>query len=244
MEGLINDYFCKPEAGQPFYQRGAIVWVPCAFLMEKFVRLKAEHYNPANQHHDYYTARVFPPDAILRQEQGLFHHLPGADQLLQKNEEFAVTRYKLRKAVICSTEISARLFSAEELRKLRVWFQDGFVVLPIYTLEDEQKNPKHPASFIARLKAYGYPQFFHLPRAEEFGMRESAMRFDRVQVVSKPYMKAAQVRLTDDVMLLVEEWLRFYLFGELDEENGLIALYRKEALAELDKQTAAAAKSK
>jgi hypothetical protein len=85
-------------------------------------------------------------------------------------------------------------------------------MLPIYTLETEQRQPKYPARFVARLKAYAFPQLFHLPRGEAFGMRESVVRFDRIQVVPKQFMKAAHVCLTDDAMLLLDEWLRFYLF--------------------------------
>jgi hypothetical protein len=103
MEGIVQDYFRKLDANQPFYQRGAVVWTPCAFLMEKFVRLQADHYNPVSQRTDHYTARAVSPDGIHRQQQELFHHLPVAAHGLGANEEFAVTRYKLRKAIIYST---------------------------------------------------------------------------------------------------------------------------------------------
>ena len=232
MEGLVDTVFCAPRTGDSKYLRRAIVWVPCAFLLEKFVRLTPDHYNPARQEPDYFTARSYSAADVLHRKHDLFHHLPVANEQLQKSEEFVVQRFKLRKAVIYSTSIEIPGFKAEDARRLRIWFQGCFLVLPIYTLETEEKQPKYPARFIERLKAYAYPHLFYLPRAEDFGMRESVLRFDRMQVVPKDFMHAANVCLSEDAAVLLEEWLKFYLFGELDDTT-ILAEYRKLALGEI-----------
>ncbi len=232
MEGLIDNFFCAPAAGQSKYRRGVVVWVPCAFLLEKFVRLTPDHYNPARQEHDFYTGRSYSASDVLQRNHDLFHHLPVAAEQLQKSEEFVVQRFKLRKAIIYSTAIETPGLRPEDARRLRIWFQGCFLVLPIYTLETEQKQPKYPARFVERLKAYAYPHLFYLPRAETVGMRESTLRFDRIQVVPKDFMRAADVELSEDASIPLEDWLKFYMFGELDE-TGILAEYRKEALSKL-----------
>ena len=208
------------------------MWVPCAFLVEKFVRLRPDHYNPARSEHDFYTARSYSAADVLQRKDDLFNHLPVAAEQLQKSEEFVVQRFKLRKAIIYSTGIEMPGLRAGDLQRLRVWFQRCFLVLPIYTLETEQKQPKYPARFLERVKAYAYPHLFYLPRAEEFGMRESVLRFDRMQVVPKDFMRTAGVHLSEDAAVPLEEWLKFYVFGELDE-TAILAEYRNEALSKL-----------
>jgi hypothetical protein len=232
VEGLVDSFFRAPTPGQSKYVRGTVVWVPCAFLLEKFVRLTPDHYNPARQEHDFYTARTFSAADVLQRNFDLFHHLPVAAEHLQKSEEFVVQRHKLRKAVIYSTAIETPTLRPEDARRLRIWFQGCFLVLPIYTLETDQKQPKYPARFVERVKAYAYPHLFHLPRAESFGMRQSVIRFDRAQVVPKDFMRAGDAELSDDATIALEEWLKHYVFGELDE-TGILAEYRKEALSKL-----------
>ena len=234
MDGFIDHYYRDPSAGQPYYQRGAIVWLPSSFLMDSFFRLTPDHYNPAKKAPDFYTAKKFEPADLHKRVAGLFHHAPVYDQELGLNEEFVIQRMKLRKGVIFSAAIEApNLLPADKKRVPAHWYHDCFVVLPIYTLEDAKKNPKFPARFIEYIKAYAYPQMFHLKEDYGKGMRQSAIRFDRMQIVHKQYLQAANVWLSEDILYALDEWFRFYVFGELDEQSGLVAQYRKTMLAKL-----------
>lgn len=234
MEGYIDPYYRQPVGGKPYFQRGAIAWFPASFLMDSFYRLKPNHYNPAKNAPDYYTATEYTPADVHSLKNGVFHHAPIHDQQLGLNEEFVVQRMKLRKGIVFSTALDTPNLPERDLKRVPShWYHDCFVLLPVYSLEDETKNPKFPARFIEHVKAYAYPQLFHLPADYGGGMRQSVVRFDRMQVVHKQYLRADNLWLAEDALIVLEEWLRFYLFGELDENKGLVALYRKDVLSKL-----------
>ena len=48
-------------------------------------------------------------------------------------------------------------------------------------------------------------------------INEGFARLDRLQIVSELLMKPMQIALTDDAMLLISEWLRYYLTGTIDD---------------------------
>jgi hypothetical protein len=89
-------------------------------------------------------------------------------------------------------------------------FPESFVVAPVYTLDGY--DPK----FIERVRALEYHQFFHISPSEEFGDRESFVRFDRIHSVARRNPEPASVRLTNDACSVLMDRLRYHLSGELE----------------------------
>ena len=234
MEGFFEDYYCKHKSGEPAIKRGAIVWAPCSYLLEKFTRLKPDHYNPAQQRTDIYSPQPMEPDDLFRNVDGVFHHLPVAEHGLQQDEEFAAVRYKLRKAIVFSQAIEAQGFSSKDLERLRIWFLQSFVILPMYTLEDRFGRPKFSTGFIARAKGFAFPQFYPLPKSTAHGIRECVVRYDRIQVAQRQFLQPTDTELTEEGMHYVEDWLRYYLCGHL-EDKSVVAYYREQMLPEVEK---------
>ena len=60
---------------------------------------------------------------------------------------------------------------------------------------------------------------FHL-RAEG-GMRESCIRFDRIQAIAKPFLKSDKLSLSDECLKVFDDWLYHYLFGVLPAQSEI-----------------------
>lgn len=100
-------------------------------------------------------------------------------------------------------------------------FAECYAVAPLYTFGD-----KYPAEFKAHIAAFRYPQFFYLPPDEEDGIRESFVRLDRLQVAARQLLLPKPTYLSTDAHQLFNEWLTYYMTGELPD-------YLRELIAEL-----------
>lgn len=84
-----------------------------------------------------------------------------------------------------------------------------------------------------RVRAYEYPSLFYLPESKKPPFQEGLVRFDHIQAIRRSDLRRRRpVRLTEEAIAAMEEWLFRYLTGRLPADS-LIAEYRKEALAEL-----------
>lgn len=101
----------------------------------------------------------------------------------------------------------------------------GYVCLPLYTFHVEDLP-----EFRARVKVLKYPWWIHLPEDSILRMREGFIRLDRLQVVEEGLLQPIRVALTEWALLLVSEWLRYYLTGEIEP---LFLEDRQEMIKEL-----------
>ena len=62
---------------------------------------------------------------------------------------------------------------------------------------------------------------FHLK--DEGGMRESCVRFDRMQAIAKPFLRPDKHRLSNECLKVFDDWLYNYLFGVLPAASEIPA---------------------
>jgi len=220
MEGILKNYFVPLGTDEPFFSRGAIAWAPSAFLLEEFQEIKFSNPNPAVDFgKGFITLHKRTPEDCHNRNSGMFSHLPIHAVQLRANESWGALKFKMRKVVILSVGIELTGLGDRAARKVSPRFADCFVCAPIYTLKSETEPDKYPASFVERIKAYSFPMAFHLK--EEGSMRESCVRFDRMQPIARPFLKPEKKRLSDECLKVFEDWLFNYIFGALPEKSEI-----------------------
>jgi hypothetical protein len=95
------------------------------------------------------------------------------------------------------------------------------LVVPLYGTErSDQRAGWHPP-FLDRIRRCEYPQFMldTIPNAKA----ESVVRFDHVQPIGRHHdsYEPKEFRLSDDALLLVDEWVTWLHTGILGEETVL-----------------------
>jgi len=220
VEGILTSYFQPLGPDEPFFSRGVIAWAPSTFLLEEFQEIQFSNPNPAVDFgKGFVTLRQRTAAECHNQQSGLFSHYPIHAVHLRANEAWGALKFKLRKVVIISVGTELTGLGDRAQRKVSARFPDCFLCAPIYTLKSDAEPDKYPASFIERLKAYSFPIAFHL-RAEG-GMRESCVRFDRIQAIAKAFLKPDKARLTNDCLKVFDDWLYHYLFGVLPAQSDI-----------------------
>ena len=150
---------------------------------------------------------------------GIFSHLPIHAVQLRANESWGALKFKMRKVVILSVGVELTGLGERAARKVFRVSPTALLCAPIYTLKSETEPDKFPASFVEGIKAYSFPMAFHLK--EEGAMRESCVRFDRMQPIAKPFLRPEKKRLSDDCLKVFEDWLFNYIFGVLPEKSDI-----------------------
>ena len=107
------------------------------------------------------------------------------------------------------------------------------MVAPIYSFGGGDTKLSYSRSFIERVKAYEYWQFFYLPALASARIREGFVSLDRIQAVHKRLLEHIPLILSDDVQDLLQSWTRVYLGENVEDVNDLLADYRKEAIANI-----------
>jgi len=214
------------------FSRGAIAWAPSAFLLEEFHEIQFSNANPAVDFgKGFITLKKRTAADCHNPQSGVFSHLPVHAVQLRANEVWGALKFKLRKVVIISVGTELVGLGDRALRKVSARFPDCFLCAPIYTLKSDDDPTRYPASFIELVKAYGLPMTFHLKA--EGGMRESCVRFDRVQAIGKPFLQSDKRRLSDECLKVFDDWLYNYMFGVLppgSEITDYRALLREQGL--------------
>jgi hypothetical protein len=232
VEGILPNYFDALAPDEPLFSRGAIAWAPSAFLLEEFQEIQFENPNPAVDFgKGFITLHKRTAEDCHDPRSALFRHLPIHAVHLRANEAWGALKFKLRKVVIVSVGTELAGLGDRALRKVSSRFPDCFVCAPIYTLQSADEPSKYPASFIEMLKAYSFPMAFHLK--DEGGMRESCVRFDRMQAIAKPFLRPDKHRLSSECLKVFDDWLYNYLFGVLpaaSEIPAYRALLREQGL--------------
>ncbi len=242
MEGILSKYFETRGPDEPLFSRGAIAWAPSAFLLEEFREIQFSDPNPAVDFgKGFVTLKKRTAADCHNPQSGVFSHLPIHAIQLRANEVWGALKFKLRKVVIVSVGTELTGLGDRALRKVSARCPDCFLCAPIYTLKSDDEPAKYPASFIEMVKAYSFPMTFHL--GAEGGMRESCVRFDRIQAIAKPFLRPDKTRLSDECLKVFDDWLCNYLFGGLPAKSEITeyrALLRESGV--LDDSAGAAAK--
>jgi len=206
---LIDQYYrstSQAEARQ--LQRGQLCWAPGFYLPEFMDVLALEYYDPRDERNNRYR--------LSREPQTLFEHTPVHELHLTSDEELIVVKGKRRLFMVASQAPGDWRHGGARLR------ERGYVCLPLYSFHDEDTPELR-----ARVKALEYPWWIYLPEDVNLRMREGFIRLDRLQVISQRLLNPMIVTLTEDVVLLISEWLRYYLTEEIDP---FFLEYRQELL--------------
>ncbi len=149
--------------------------------------------------------------------------LPVAALPVYPNEEFLVLRAKRRPLLVIadnSIEVDKKLIQG----KPKYQTAPTVIVAPYYG-KDEGTGARsgYTDDFVARVRQCEYPQFFwdKLPLP---GVNESILRFDHIQPIGSHYntYDITEYRLSDDALMVMDEWLAWYVYETLDTE-GLLA---------------------
>lgn len=107
------------------------------------------------------------------------------------------------------------------------------LAIPYYGGNADGKRAGFKPEFLSRLRRCEFPQFSWdiLPKD---GAEESVLRLDHVQPISTHYkaFRPLGYRLSDEAMILIDEWLTWHIFDYLPEESSLG--YLRKGLIDLE----------
>ena len=136
--------------------------------------------------------------------------------------------------------LSQKNYVAEEIAphvaKERKVHEESYVCLPLYGIHCGAGELGFPNLVVSRIQALMYNQFFYFPtyphEAEEPIIYEAIGRLDRLQVFHRDTLAAdpVQYALTTNCLQVLNEWVRAYLSGEIDQN---ILDVRSELIHEL-----------
>jgi hypothetical protein len=148
--------------------------------------------------------------------------LPVAALPAYPGEEYLVYRSKRRPLLVIadnSLEVENKLVQGKPK-----WQTAPTLLVAPYYGRDEGTGTRSGFndSFVERVRQCEYPQFFWdmLPLP---GANESIMRLDHIQPVGSHHntFHVTDYRLNQDAMLLLDEWLDWYIFECLEEQSML-----------------------
>ncbi len=210
---LLIDQYYQPASNdyRRVIRRASLANIPALFLIEQLQILKIDYEDPDRPGNFNFI--------IVEPGSDSFKHNPIKKLGLETDEELLAVQAKRRTVIVLSeqpVEVDIRGMGPREQD-----FLECYAVGPLYTFGD-----KYPAEFKAHIVAFRYPQFFYLPPDPEHGIRESFVRLDRIQMVARELLLPKPTYLSRDAQQLFNEWLVYYLTGELKD-------YLRELIAEL-----------
>ncbi len=218
MNDLIGDYYevSTPQA-EAAYQRGEIHWVPSLYLERDLKLVRPVGPDPwAGDVEGWEMIEASQPDL----HPPPFDHPPLRSPPLESREEHLALKAKLRPSILFSSAPEQWCYRSGDVR------ESVYLVLPMFSFHEEDRD-----EFRLRVRALAYRELFYLPEDNRLRMIEGFVRFDRAHVVPRGWMKPHSVRLSDDAMLMLEEWFVFYLTGTASD---WLLEYRAELGAALD----------
>lgn len=222
MIGIV-EFYRSPDRN---YRRkrdiGQFFLAPVPFrLSENIPRLRVDYYDKTNPRNSAYTVetvnmRSFDPTTVE----------PVHELRLPSDAFVLCVAYKLRPVIILSKALS----DWADYQKTR---GNTYLVAPLYSTKDAAGNYKFSEEFLLRAQAYEYPELFYLPERNEFGARESLVRFDRLFCVNEDLLQPKPRCLTDDAFYCATKWLHYFLGADLDD---LISEFREISLQNIASQ--------
>jgi hypothetical protein len=214
---LVKQYYLSATIReQNEYTRGQLYWCPCLYLDPKLRVLDSSDIAPHNHRPPKWKTRTIDPRQF-----NVPTHPPLTNPRLEADEEFVVLAAKRRPVILLSSQTEPWKYRGGEIR------QECFLVAPMYSF-DETDPPK----VRVRIRALAYRELFYLPGHDPLRIRESYVRFDRVQVVPKGWLERRKVCLHPDALYLLTAWFQYYLTGVA--ETFMIE-YRAELMDAADK---------
>lgn len=148
-------------------------------------------------------------------------HRPLKSIGLEVTEELVAIKAKRRLVVLLSEENTA----PDDMRVAgrRKIHERSFLCLPLYGVHADEPSKAFPETVIERIQVLMYVQFFYFPassRETSPVVYEAVGRLDRIQVFHRDTlaMGAIPLRLSDDCLLLLREWVRGYLTGAYSKD--------------------------
>lgn len=198
MEDLIRAYYeVSSVQRQNTCERGEIYWAPSLYLER-----------------DLTLVRPVGPDAWAGDIDGWefvaagqpdvspppFDHAPLWSVRLESREEYLALKAKQRPSILFSSAPEPWSYRSGETR------ESVYMMLPMSSFHDDD-----PHEFRLRVRALQYRELFYLPSDQRLRLVEGFVRFDRAHVVPRNWLQGHLVRLSDDAMLLLDEWFKFYV---------------------------------
>lgn len=206
-------YLRKPSHGQ-------LCWIPSPFLEPVTWLLKVKRATPSGHTiADFEIRQVKDSDFSTQSELPLYH------LKLRANEELLVNRAKRRPGIVilpCNILFDDVHIKLKRSGKSHLQ-EDLILVIPIYSIQKDNKPTGFPPLMVSRIKALMYNQFFYIPRTEiDHQIIEGVARLDRLQpvypqgpIAFKPLAKA----LTEEVIAILTNMLRIWLCISCDEQS-------------------------
>lgn len=222
MIGVIEFYQLPPKNYRELLSPGFICRAPISFTLNNpHDRIKLDYFDPNKPSNCNY----------LFEKTDLSDFDPLTDPSLRQigipSDEFILAvGYKNRPCVLVSDPISDSSYPPPKYQ--------GFIVAPLYSINDAAGNYKPHITYdmVLRAQAYQFNNLFYFPESKEFGVEESFVRLDRMQFVRLEHICSMPVSLTEKAIDLLRQWSWFYqgcpIFDPALEE------YIKKAKAELD----------
>lgn len=200
MSELISNYY-EPDTvpSREALRPSAIYEAPILFVDSKLTLLKIQYVDPEHKK---------PPMLQLSEvDEGSFKHPPVYEVGLRDNEEFAAFKCKRRPVVIFSQPFERWRLPGTE-RQAETCF-----CLPLFGFEGYDQE------FILSIRAFKYESVFYLPAGKSFGIEESFIRFDRVQIVHHHHLKRWRppVKLHEDALMMLQGWFHLYVTGHTED---------------------------
>jgi hypothetical protein len=170
------------------------------YLVDKMQVLRIRSYDPAEEHRSVVHLRTDPSD--------LFNHAPSYAPKVEADEELLAVSAKRRMGVVASLPQPPWQLAAG------VPTMETYLLVPLYSFHED-----HSEEFRLRVRAFEYPSLIYAPSEPSSGIeKEGFLLLERAQFVARPFMRPANVRLTDEAMRLVDAWLWYVLTGEIDPD--------------------------
>ncbi|MBA7628549.1 hypothetical protein ES703_36037 [subsurface metagenome] len=184
MIDLVSPYY-ETLSGiyRKWYQPGQFFEAPALFLIEeKPMPVLSANYDSKNNTYSYGVTMA--DAASFKEEQ-----MPIYPMRVKSRERVALVKCKMRPVIVISRV-------ADSWRDKRRKSDECFLVAPIYSFEGNSEKVSYSPAFIERVKAYTYNTFFYLPASSAPFVKESFVRFDRIQVIHKSWLEHKPLKVT------------------------------------------------
>lgn len=182
------------------------------YVMDKYYVLRPVNPDPASTDHQRYKLVPKNPATLATGQQNQIQ-FPFKDLNLDVDEDLVLVKMKRRPVLVLSRAIE------DETQADSSRFQSSFWCIPCYTMVD-RLHPQWPVNVIENVKSLAYRTCFPLPYDAHLRDRECALRLDRMEPIRKENLRPLDVRLSPEWLLYVQEWVRFYITGEIGDADA------------------------
>ncbi len=214
---LIPQYYVAAGGGfREEFKPGQLYWAPTFYLPPHPDVLFEVDQDPTE-------ARL--KFEIRRATQDNFRgaHRPLKSIGLEATEELVAIKAKRRLVVLLSEENTSYEDVRRAVSRQSKIHERSFVCLPLYGVHAGETQRGFPAVVVNRIQALMYNRFFYFPpssKEENPVVYEAIGRLDRLQVFHRDTLAAGAValRLHDDCLFVLREWIRGYLTGHYSKD--------------------------